>query len=129
MKFLFHKAYVTSQDKLQSQDDPEIELKINPDTSSDAEFKDFAYSYIFSSLRNSELLDTINNKLDKVIEAQEKTDLKVEKLEAELSELKTDVNAAIEFYNESLFSHVNGVRSTHSTWKVWPQGPTVVVTM
>ena len=104
MKFLFHKSYVTSQDKLQSKADPEIELKINPATSSDAEFKDFTYSYIFSSLRNSELLDTINSKLDKVIEAQEKTDLKVEKLEEELSELKTDFKAAMEFKDSEIIS-------------------------
>ena len=96
MKFIFHQDFCDTMRDME-EETPEREITINPKTCSAPEFKNFAFSYMFSTRSHLNLLNDINSKLDQVIESNRLVEGRVTTLEDDVATIKSDMTRDLEF--------------------------------
>ena len=96
MKFVFNTDFALAMGEME-REIPERELIITPDTATNSQFKHFTCSFMFSTLKNLDLLNELNSKMDQVIQSNDALVKRVQKFEENLETLKNDMTTALEY--------------------------------
>ena len=116
MKFTFSEAFVQAQEEMYQEEEERV-MTINPVDVSAPNFKTFTCSFMFSTMKQLQLLETINKKLDAAIEGNEERDRKIRELEGSIEDLKLSV-AHRDGEIEDLKEENEKLRSDFDTYKL-----------
>ena len=101
MKFIFDKVYTDAMQEM-SEEDGEREMKLNPTNSTANEFKSFTCGFMFSTAKQLNLIQEMNNKLDTAITISKANAEEIKDVKADVATLKVDLQNAVDFKDQEI---------------------------